>query len=120
MGAARIGRVSGLVQKSPSQVKVQGSLDRSAIMKVINRNQAQLQRCYERELLKDPKLAGKIQLRWFITAQGVVIQVKLKSSTMKNAAVERCIMNAVKRWKFPRHSGAPVQIVFPFIFAPSK
>jgi hypothetical protein len=72
--------------------------------------------CYERALLKEPGLAGKIVLEWGISTSGGVTSEKTKSSTMKSPAVEACIMASLKTWKFPPAKGGNVIISYPFMF----
>jgi hypothetical protein len=45
-----------------------------------------------------------------------VTSARTKSSTMKSAEVESCILNALKNWKFPPAKGAGVVISYPFMF----
>jgi TonB family protein len=75
--------------------------------------------CYEPELAKNPKLSGRIEVQFTISAEGKVIAVVLVSSTMNNPKVERCLVNAIRRWRFPKPSGGGIVIVkYPFSFSP--
>ena len=84
--------------------------------RVINSHLNEVSACYERALLREPGLAGKILLEWNISTSGVVTTAKTKSSTMKSSAVEACILTALKGWKFPPARGAGVVISYPFLF----
>jgi hypothetical protein len=110
--------VGGLVQKNPKAIKPrgQGQLDRDEIQKVINANIGQIQRCYERELLKSAGLSGKIQVEWTIATSGRVRTTRQTFTSMKSNAVSSCIMGAIKRWVFPRPRGGEVIVTYPFIF----
>ncbi len=110
--------VGGLVQKNPKALKPrgQGHLDRDEIQKVINANIGQIQRCYERELLKISGLSGKIQVEWNIATSGSVRIVRQVFTSMKSTNVSNCIMGAIRRWKFPRPRGGEVIVNYPFIF----
>lgn len=119
LGAGNIGKgkVSGAVTHAISHnVGAQGAIDKEAVAKAINSHLGEVSSCYERALLKEPGLAGKIILEWQITTAGVVGYAKTKSSTMKSAAVEACIINSLKGWKFPAAKGAGVVITYPFMF----
>ena len=94
----------------------QGTIDKDAVAKVINSHLHEVSSCYERALLKESGLAGKIVLEWQITTSGTVGYAKTKSSTMKSAAVESCILIALKGWKFPQAKGTGVVITYPFMF----
>lgn len=119
LGAGNIGKgsVGGTVTHATARaVGAQGSIDREAVAKVINSHLQEVRGCYERALLKDPALAGKVVLEWNISLAGLVTSAKTKSSSLKNASVESCILSALKTWKFPPAKGAGVIITYPFMF----
>lgn len=111
------GRVGGTVTHAMARsVQAQGTIDKDAVAKVINSHLHEVSSCYERALLKETGLAGKIVLEWNISTAGTVTFAKTKSSTMKSASVEQCILGALKGWKFPPAKGAGVVISYPFMF----
>ena len=119
LGAGNIGKgsVSGTVTHAVSRsIAAQGTIDKEAVAKAINSHLAEVSSCYERALLKEPGLSGKIVLEWQITTSGGVGYAKTKSSSMKSAAVESCIIASLKTWKFPPAQGAGVVITYPFMF----
>ena len=120
MGAGGVGRgaVGGMVTHATSRsVGVpQGNIDREAVAKTINAHLQEVRGCYERALIKDPGLAGKVVLEWTIGQTGAVTAAKTKSSTLKNSAVEGCILSALKTWQFPQPRGGVVIISYPFLF----
>lgn len=119
LGAGNIGKgsVAGTVTRaSTSRIGAQGSIDKEAVAKVINAHLHEVSSCYERALLKTPGLAGKIVLEWQITTTGSVGYAKTKSSSMQSPAVESCILQSLKTWKFPQAKGAGVVITYPFMF----
>jgi hypothetical protein len=51
---------------------------------------------------------------------GTVTSAKVKSTTMRNGAVEDCIVRQVQRMKFPKPKGGRKAVVsYPFIFSQS-
>jgi hypothetical protein len=119
LGAGNIGKgkVGGAVTSAVSRnIGAQGTIDKEAVAKAINAHLSEVSSCYERALLKEPGLAGKIVLEWQITTSGGVGFAKTKSSTMRSAAVEGCILNSLKTWRFPPAKGAGVVITYPFMF----
>ncbi|MBS1151284.1 MAG: hypothetical protein H6Q89_2982 [Myxococcaceae bacterium] len=119
MGSGNIGKgaVGGTVARASSRsLAASGSIDREAVARVINSHLGEVSSCYERALLREPGLAGKIVLEWNISTSGTVTTAKTKSSTMKSSAVEGCILTALKKWKFPPARGAGVVISYPFLF----
>lgn len=100
--------------------QVLGSLSKKAIKRVIRRHAAAIRNCYERELRIQPKLAGKVTVRFTIGADGRVISAMAAKSTLGNKNVENCIVARVKRWKFPKPKGGGiVNINYPFVLRPS-
>ena len=105
-----------MARASARQVSAQGSIDRNAVAKVINSHFQEVRSCYERALLKEPGLSGKAVLEWTISISGNVTTVRTKTSSLRNAAVESCILRAIKTWKFPPAKGGSVIITYPFLF----
>jgi hypothetical protein len=96
-----------------------GALDRSLIDEVIKRHMNQIRYCYQRELTRDPSLAGKVVIRFTIAGDGSVSQASVKETTMGNSAVEGCITGRFMRMQFPEPRGGGVVIVsYPFLFSP--
>ena len=76
--------------------------------------------CYEQELTKKPDLGGRIMVQFTIAASGQVIASVLQNSTMGNARVENCTVQAVRRWEFPKPLGGGIVIVsYPFVLTPA-
>jgi outer membrane biosynthesis protein TonB/pSer/pThr/pTyr-binding forkhead associated (FHA) protein len=119
MGAGGVGRgaVGGTVTRASARsVSVQGSIDREAVAKVVNAHLQEVRSCYERALLREPALAGKVVLEWTISPGGKVTTAKTKSSTLKSSAVEACILQSLKSWQFPPAKGGIVIVSYPFLF----
>ena len=94
------------------------ALDRSLIDAVIKRNSNQIRNCYQRELTRDPSLAGKIVAKFTISKDGTVSKSEIKSSSMGNAAVESCISERIMHFQFPEPKGGGVVVVsYPFMFS---
>jgi len=111
------GAVGGTVTRASARaVSVQGSIDREAVAKVVNAHLQEVRGCYERALLREPALAGKVVLEWTISLAGKVTTAKTKSSTLKSSAVEACILQSLKSWQFPPAKGGIVIVSYPFLF----
>ena len=101
----------------PGQANVRGSLDKEIIRRIIRRHINEVKYCYETELTKKADLAGRISVQFTIAATGTVIASVLQSSTMGNIRVENCVVQAVRRWEFPKPLGGGIVIVsYPFNF----
>lgn len=110
------GKVRGQARGVKALSRVKGTLSRGQVWEVIQKHSGQIQRCYERELTKNPGLAGKIQFMWTVKTNGRVGSVRERSNSMGNPAVSKCISGVIKKMKFPRPKGGEVEIVFPWIF----
>ncbi|MGA9523505.1 MAG: AgmX/PglI C-terminal domain-containing protein, partial [Myxococcaceae bacterium] len=116
-GFGRGGKVGGTVARaSARRIAVQGTIDREAVAKTVNSHLQEVRACYERALLKEPGLAGKVVLEWNISTGGTVVSARTKSSTLRNGEVEGCILRSLKTWKFPPAKGGVVIVSYPFLF----
>ncbi len=117
-GGASGGRVRATVGViSTKRVVAEGGfLSREEIAKVVNGGAAELQRCYERELLRSPGLEGTITMEWIIGPSGDVTSTRLKGSTLRSEEVASCVSGVVKGWKFPKPTGGSVTVTYPFQF----
>ena len=101
----------------PGKTTVVGGLDKDVIMKVIKRHQNEIKFCYEQELQKNPALAGKVAVAWTIDGTGAVADANVSESSISNANVESCILQRIRRWKFPEPAGGGVvNVTFPWLF----
>lgn len=94
-----------------------GGLDKALIAAVVQANIGQIKHCYERQLLVDNSIAGKVVAGWTIDGSGSVIATNIKNTTMNSAPVENCIQAKIKSWKFPQpKGGGKVLVSYPFLF----
>ena len=122
--SAGTGYAADLGKKGEAKPKVQmknpevtGSLDKRIIQKVVRQHAGELRACYEKELAKVKGLNGRVVVVWIISPQGAVTKALVKESTIKNKAVEDCVINSIKFWRFPvPKGGGMVQIEYPFVF----
>lgn len=98
---------------------IMGALDRSLIDAVIKRKMQAIRYCYQRELQKDPALAGKVVIKFTIAKDGTVSQSAAKENTTGSKAVDSCINGVFYKMQFPEPKGGGIVIVsYPFIFSP--
>ncbi len=94
-----------------------GPVVKSHIDAVIKRNQRRIAYCYQRERTKNPTLGGKIVVKFVIDKTGAVSKAGIKKSSMGSKAVEDCVSNVFRTFKFPKPNGGGITIVsYPFIF----
>ena len=98
-----------------------GSLTKAQIKRVVRMYWFQIKYCYEKQLVRNRRLSGKIKLKWLIDARGMVQTATVIQTTMNNENVENCLVRRVLRWKFPRPKGnGIVSVTYPFIFNPAS
>jgi TonB family protein len=103
-----------------SAPEVDGSLDSAAIARVVRGRMRSIQDCYEKELKRDPNLAGKIVIEFTIGESGRVDEASVVSNAMGSSAVGDCIVGRIRRWRFPTPDGGSVTVNYPFIFTSSS
>lgn len=119
MGGKGDRRVSGKVTAQPRLARQKGtaSLSKEEIARVIQSHIGEIQYCYEKQLRSTPGLAGRVMLEWTVTSSGGVGVVKVATSSLSSDAATRCMMDRVKKWKFPKPKGSgSVTIAYPFVF----
>ncbi len=92
-----IGSIFGPDTALAPGAKIDGSVDKEIIRRIIRRHINEAKWCYEQELAKKPDLAGRIMVQFTIAATGQVIASVLQNSTMQNDRVESCTVEAVRR-----------------------
>ena len=94
-----------------------GALHRGFIDQVIRRHMNQIRYCYQRELQKNPTLAGKVVVGFTIAADGTVSAAEIKATTLGNEAVEQCVIGRFERMEFSEPTGGGIVIVsYPLLF----
>lgn len=120
IGAAGRGAVMS-PSVSMSAAEVMGSLDKNLIRQVIKRNLGQVRYCYEQALQKNPKLAGRVVVRFVVQEDGSVKEAKIVENGLGDASVGECIAVRFRSWKFPAvKGGGEVVVTYPFTFAPAQ
>lgn len=110
------GRSAGVPQVRSGGAEVRGSLSKEVIRRVVRRHINEVKFCYEQQLNARPDLQGRVTTRFVISPTGSVQSAMVADSSLRNAAVESCIVQAVRRWTFPAPDGGGVVVVnYPFL-----
>jgi TonB family protein len=114
------GRGRDVVRVIPGKTTVVGGLDKDIIAKIIRRHHNEIKYCYEQELQKDRSLAGKVAVQFVIDPAGSVSDASVNETTLANSVTESCMIQRIRRWKFPEPKGGGiVTVTFPWIFKPA-
>lgn len=115
--AGRLKKHGSKIKIGTGNASIKGALDKSIIARIIKKHYSQIRYCYQKELNRNPKLYGKISIKFVISPRGTVSSSVVRVSTMKNATVEQCVAKVIKRIMFPQPKGGGiVQVTYPFIF----
>lgn len=104
-----------------TSVTVVGGLSKEEIRRVVDSHQSEIRFCYSRELQRDPRLFGKISIKWKIVDGGGVSGTNVAENSTGSAALANCIKDKVSGWKFPSPptGSEGVSVEWPWIFKPT-
>ena len=121
--AGKAANLRGRTAKGPEVIihppHTQGMLDREIVRRIIRQHLNEVKYCYELQLPRHPSLAGRLSVQFTIASGGNVTASLLQSSTLANVAVENCIVQAVRRWEFPRRESGITIVSYPFVLVPA-
>ncbi|MBW2528940.1 MAG: AgmX/PglI C-terminal domain-containing protein [Deltaproteobacteria bacterium] len=116
LGSSRRGQPAKV---TPGRSMVVGKLDKGIIRRIIRRHVNQIRYCYERELAKEPNLAGRLSLKFTIGPDGKVTTVNVAQPM--HGGVDSCVTRVFRRMMFPKPEGGGIVVVsYPFVFQPSS
>lgn len=95
-----------------------GARSFQSIAATVKGYQGGIKYAYNRELLSNPALSGKMLVSFSIRPDGTVESVEIRQSTLAWPPLEEAVKKRMQHWKFPRSAGGTVRVVFPFVFHP--
>jgi hypothetical protein len=98
--------------------QISGRLPPDTIQRVIRQNHPRFRGCYERGLMTNPSLAGRVGVRFVIGRDGRVTNVADGGSDLPDASVVSCVSRAFYDISFPKPEGGIVTVVYPISFQP--
>lgn len=95
---------------------------RESIINVVMKRVSELRDIYNKRLVDDPSLYGKITVKYSIDYIGNVIKAKVVSSTVNDTKLEGQIAAAILEWDFDTIDNVNdiTEIVYPFIFTSTQ
>lgn len=112
----RKGVVPQAFVKSTEAVLPKGGIDERGVRMALKRRERGIQQCYERQLKTNAKLRGKVVLEWTIDEQGRVVAIKVLQNTLGDEKVSDCMMDIIKRIRFPQATKGVVPVRKTFVF----
>lgn len=95
-----------------------GGRSDEAIRRIMDKNKGAIFAIYNRALRKNPALQGKFVFEMLVEPNGSISEVKLISSELNDAALERKILSRVKLIRFPAENVIKTRVNYSFDFLP--
>ena len=100
------------------RLRWQSGVNPVELSQLIQEQHHNVRRCYESQLKRNPGLEGSMGVRFKITHWGRVGKTKITDNTLGNAKVRRCIVKAIRKWRFPYTKKGGVMVELPLLFKP--
>jgi hypothetical protein len=97
---------------------ISGRLEPAVIQRIVRQNYGEFRKCYEEGLGRNPKLQGKVSIRFVIERDGSVSRPLISETTLPDCNVARCVRDAYTKLKFPPPDGGIVTVVYPIMLEP--
>jgi TonB family protein len=106
---------------TPGSAAVMGSLSMTAIRQAVKKHYTGFKYCYEKMLVKNPSLEGKVVLKFVISADGTVSDASVAETTIDSPELKDCMLRVAQRMVFPQPKGGGIVVVkYPFLFKAVK
>ncbi|RKG96517.1 hypothetical protein D7Y13_41115 [Corallococcus praedator] len=121
-GAGKVDTGTRQTVKAPQVADAAAEVDSSEVSpkdmaRFIQRMKASIQRCYEKELKRDPTLKGRVMVRFNLKPNGRADNIEVDESTLRSEGVSSCIVTTIRSWTFPFKPSDDVPVSYPFIFS---
>ena len=98
---------------------ISGRLPPEVIQRIVRQNFGRFRGCYQKGLLSDAKLQGRIVVRFVIGRDGRVAKVELAGGDLTDHYVRSCVARAFSALSFPQPEGGVVTVTYPIVFTPA-
>jgi hypothetical protein len=99
-------------------VDTAGRLPPEVIQRIVRQNFERIRSCYEAGLARDPKLTGRVTVRFVISTEGTVTSASAENSDLPDEQVRDCVVEQFKQMSFPKPERGKVIVVYPIVLAP--
>ena len=97
---------------APPPPSLPQGLDETDILDVLRKNRAAVRTCLSRHSASGSPVSGTMTVYMVVLNSGRPTRVSV-SPEFRDTVAGSCIVNTVKRWRFPRFAGASVPVDFP-------
>ncbi|MGM0555421.1 MAG: AgmX/PglI C-terminal domain-containing protein [Myxococcota bacterium] len=96
-----------------------GKIDTKEVLAVFAKHEAELKKCYERALKRDPNLSGQVVLDVTIEPSGRASSTKAVARSMAaDEIMFECMERQAQSWRYPRPDGGSARVRKPIRFSP--
>jgi TonB family protein len=107
------------VEADEPAATLMGSIDKESVRRVIRANRSAARACYDTLLTTKPGAAGKVLVKFVVSASGEVTSTSVSQDSVGDEALVQCLSKTLKTWVFPKPVGGGVVIIsYPFVFKP--
>jgi hypothetical protein len=117
-GARLVGtHVAGAPRMVDADAVVTGRLPPEIVQRVVRQGFGRMRDCYERALVADPSLEGRVAVKFVIDREGQVTVAEPSDRSLPNADVASCVARSFLALSFPKPKGGIVTVVYPIVFS---
>jgi Ca-activated chloride channel family protein len=115
--AARGRRVPQIRQ---ARAEIRGALDKDIIRRIIQARINEVRGCYNAALIRDPSVAGRVEINFVIRGNGKVMSSVVQANETGDWELGNCIAKRAKEWVFPEveGGGSTIIVTYPFVLRP--
>jgi hypothetical protein len=99
--------------------RIDGRLPPAAIQQIVRSHYGAFRSCYESALAKDPRMEGRLTVRFVIDAEGRVTNPGIPENSLPDCDAVRCVRDHFRPLTFPKPEGGIVTVLYPIRFAPN-
>ena len=115
-GARSEARVSGSVAAEEAEID-SSDVDQGKLGAFVRARIGLIKACYESQLKRNPRLKGKIRIRFTILETGGLTEVEAVENSLGSAEVAACIVGTMRGWRTPFRPSGTVTVEYPFVFS---
>jgi hypothetical protein len=114
-GGTVVERVPRAVVRHHRPVVEDDTINADAVGRVVRRGMPAVRTCYQRALKRNPRLAGKIDLRLDVNTMGKVTPA-IDADSTGDPGLCACIRGYAARWRFPPPARGSAAVTVPLVF----
>ncbi len=89
---------------------------KAAITARITKYTRAIRGCYQKRLMTNPSLSGKLTMRWTIGRKGATRLVTVAADTIKDSSLVECVRKVIDDMRFTPPSSGVCGVEYPFVF----